>query len=151
MIRVSHPTGELYFKVDSYPGKEWKDAKQSLEDQLVSILAFLELSGQYWPKLHAEQKKAEEARAEKERIAQALKRRKDEEYESFKTLLGKSKRWGKAVVLRTYIDETESRAAQENKLDTAMVEWLAGARKKADWYDPFTETYDELMDDVVRL
>ncbi len=62
----------------------------------------------------------------------------------------KSARWHKAVNLRNYINEVEAKAKVENRLNDELQSWLSWARKKADWYDPFTETPDELLQDIDR-
>jgi len=37
-----------------------------------------------------------------------------------------------------------------NQLDEQKKEWLDWARKKADWYDPFIEMNDEVMERIDR-
>ena len=35
-------------------------------------------------------------------------------------------------------------------MDNDLTNWLKWARKKADWYDPFVEEDDKLLEDVDR-
>ena len=56
----------------------------------------------------------------------------------------------KAVNLRLYLDALEGKAAKEGRLDNDLTNWLKWARKKADWYDPFVEEDDKLLEDVDR-
>lgn len=53
------------------------------------------------------------------------------------------------MMLRNYISAAE-KFARENQVDKELEEWLAWARKKADWYDPFIESEDELLKGVDR-
>jgi hypothetical protein len=62
--------------------------------------------------------------------------------------LNKSKRWHKANNLRNYINEIGSKAIANNNLTEVTKTWLIWTRKKADWYDPFIESNDELLIEV---
>ena len=57
----------------------------------------------------------------------------------------------KATNLRNYINEVESKAkSSSNNLSEEVKAWLEWARKKADWYNPFTEKEDDLLSRVDR-
>jgi len=140
-----HSTGLLYFQVHSYPSKEWKDGKRTLESQISSILAHLEIAGEYWTNLRREQRIEDEERQEKERVRKELEQRKQNELSAFKNLLNQSVRWRKAVDLRLYIKEVEMKMYKNGELPEEQKGWIEWARKKADWYDPFIEAEDELM------
>ena len=50
--------------------------------------------------------------------------------------------------MRQFIHELEVRAERHQSPETQ--EWLEWAKRKADWYDPFTESPDELLANVDR-
>ena len=62
----------------------------------------------------------------------------------------KAARWHEAVNLRNHIKEVEARAKVENVNNEELKSWLEWAKRKADRYDPFTETEDELLHDIDR-
>ena len=144
-------TGLLYFGSEvSYTKKEWSDGKQPIEEQLSKILAYLEVTGEnLW---------LEKQRREKERLEQIerdrqlleLEKRREKELSEFKAILTQSRRWQRVKILREYLDDFEKHAIVENRLTPELESWLAWARKKADWYDPFLEAEDELLKTVNR-
>ncbi len=85
---------------------------------------------------------------EEERIRKEFEKRQDDDLEAFRQTLNKAERWHKAVNLRNYINEVESKAIAGNNLTEETKAWLTWARKKADWYDPFMEAKDELLKDA---
>lgn len=145
---VYHPTGILSFQLYGSFGREWKDGKVTLESQLSKIIAQLELAGKEWKERRSQWKIDEENRKEKERIKKELEQRKEKELSDFKETLQNSSRWHKAVNLRNYIDAVELKAQQNNSITEELSNWLQWARKKANWYDPFTEAEDELLNNV---
>jgi len=54
----------------------------------------------------------------------------------------------KADDLRKYINIFEENAIKNNTLTEEKQNWIEWARKKADWYDPFINAKDELLEDV---
>lgn len=144
------PKGILAFQVGTYHDKEWKDGAILIEEMLSKIIARLELIAQEQKERELHWKREREIREEQERIRKEHEKRKENDLLNFKNTLLKSSRWHKAVNLRNYIDEVEAKAKAENKLNDELQSWLAWARGKADWYDPFTETPDELLQDIDR-
>lgn len=139
----NQPQGILYFKYDGYTSREWKDGKRPLESYIPDILARLERASD---ELTFEQEKnrrhlAEIRRKQEEELAQSARREK--ELSDFKDLLSQAERWEQAGLLRRYIGEVERRG-------TATAEWLEWAKKKADWYDPFVGSDDELLGGYVK-
>jgi hypothetical protein len=49
-----------------------------------------------------------------------------------------------------YLNQYENHFKNLNQLDEQKNEWLKWARKKADWFDPFIEMDDEVMDRIDR-
>lgn len=143
------PTGILIFKLDKVLyDKEWIDGKQKLEDQLPAILAKLEIISvelNEWDRKWKLEREEEQRRRDRQK---EFEKRQEEELKLFRSTLLKSSRWHNAVNLRNYIDEVEAKAKAENKLNDELQSWLSWARGKADWYDPFTETPDELLQDI---
>jgi hypothetical protein len=136
---------------------QWTDEKIPLEDQMARIVAVIEIKGEelkkesierekYW----AEQKRLEEIKREEKRILKEKQEQKEEELRYFKDLLKESKRWHKAEILKKYIDEVEANAKSNNSYTDKMRNWLIWARQKADWYHPFIESSDELLNECDR-
>lgn len=146
--QVFHPKGILALQVDGWYGREYKDGSTRLEEQLAKIIAGLELSAVQRTEQQLAFRKAEEERKERERLAKELEERKHKDLVSFKKLLMDSERWHKAENLRRYIHELEARAASNQPIPPETLEWLEWAKRKADWYDPFIESPDELLADV---
>ena len=144
------PTGILAFQIGRYHDKEWKDGTILIEEMLSKIIVKLELIAQEQKERELHWKREREIRDEQERIRKEHEKRKENDLLNFKNTLLKSSRWHKAVNLRNYIDEVEAKAKAENKLNDELQSWLAWARGKADWYDPFTESPDELLQDIDR-
>ena len=63
-------------------------------------------------------------------------------------MISSASRWHKAENLRNYIHEVEAVALGNGAISDELKNWLEWARKKADWYDPFTEANDELLDEI---
>lgn len=145
------PTDILIFKLDEVLyNREWIDGKLKLENQLSLILAKLELISEELNERHKMWQKQREENQRKIEIQKEFEKRQAEDLRSFNIMLLKSARWHKAVNLRNYINEVEAKAKVENRLNDELQSWLSWARKKADWYDPFTETPDELLQDIDR-
>jgi hypothetical protein len=144
------PTGKLYFRLDSYPRREWNDNSKTIEEQLPAIVARLAIQGKEMLADQLRRKREEEERAEKERIAKKLKEMKEKELLSFIQVLQASNRWHRAINFRKYIAAFEKKALENNRMTPELRVWLEWARQKADWYDPFIEKEDELLREVDR-
>lgn len=135
---------------DSYDTKYWYEDKKPLEDQISRIIATIEYKCQKKKQERIEREKRWEIEREKERNAKELQDRKEKELNEFKEIFKKSKRHEKAEGMRRYAQLVENRAISINEFTDEVkrsVEWI---RKKADWYDPFIEAYDELLNDIDR-
>jgi len=146
--QVFYPKGILALQVGGWYGREYKDGNTRLEEQLAKIIAGLELSAAKRTEEDLKYEKARREREERERLAKELEERKQQDLVNFKKLLIDSDRWHKAENLRQYIHELEARAERHQSPETQ--EWLEWAKRKADWYDPFIESPDELLADVDR-
>lgn len=141
--------GLLIIKIDeSYRAKDFIDGKLPLEKQLSSIIASIELLAIKELEWKEECRKSQEKRELEEKIRKEYEKRQEKDLETFIKTLNKAKRWHKAENLRNYIKEVETKAIDNNNLTDETKTWLIWARKKADWYDPFIESEDELLNEI---
>ncbi len=147
---VFYPTGVLALISSVCLYREWKDGKLPLEQQMAKIIAELEIAGKKWTALRIEQKRAETLRLEKEREVKENLARIEKEKTDFIKLLNKANRWKKVRDLREYIEEVAERSSSMGELTLELNNWLAWAKDKADWYDPFVEKEDSLMEGMDR-
>ena len=54
--------------------------------------------------------------------------------------------WKQAQILREYITALEKR----KDLPLERTEWISWAKQKIEWFDPFTQEPDEILDDNDR-
>jgi hypothetical protein len=130
--RQLEPTGRLAFRMDWWGGRDWRDGREPLEDQLLAILNHMELSARQIEserendKVKPEQPKAAPAR-EPEQTAgspnqlQQPRRKK----KKFKKLLKEAKRWKELQILDEYLAELFSRT----EATTEFLEWFKWAKK----------------------
>lgn len=145
------PTGILVLKIDeSYKAKEWRDGSQKLELQLAKIVAKLELEAEKELVWREECRLREIQRAEEEKIRKEFEARKEKEIIKTKKLFSDAEKFDKAIIYRNYIAATEQKAIKENNLTEELKEWIKWANEKADWFDPFTNRKDELLNDNDR-
>ena len=143
-----HPTGLLGFKSEGYSSGEWKDTKKPVDEHIPSILAKLEISIQGLLDCWEENRKRDEIRKEKERIAKELEQKQENELAKFKSILQDASRLHQATLIRSYADKVEAHAFKNNSLTNERKDWLIWTRKKADWFDPLIEIEDELLKNV---
>ncbi len=148
--RELHATGVLSFKCGTYDAKEWVDGKKLIEEQIPDIIAKMELRIK---ELHKSQEETRiyfaKLKAEEDRIKE-IELNKERELEKFKALLKESKRWKNVKLLREYIDYLEQKNKKGKLSEDEFLKWLKWAKKKADWYDPHIEEFDDLLCDVDR-
>ncbi|RXK57538.1 hypothetical protein ESA94_21030 [Lacibacter luteus] len=144
------PTGLLAFQIDGFTVKEWKDGDIKIEEHLSKIIARLETIAAQMKTRELEWKKEREISAERERVKKEYEQKKEKDLSDFKATLLKAARWHKATNLRNYIDAVEAKAKANNTWNEDSEQWIAWASSKADWYDPFIETDDELLADIDR-
>lgn len=152
---ISHdlvPIGDLCFKIDrTYPKKEWSDTKTiPLEDRLLDILVWLEIKAEKDRQREIEYKTQCKIREEERKKEVECRKLQDAELSKFESLLHTATRWNKSQYLRNYIQEFEQYAIKTNTLDSVKKEWIAWAKEKADWYDPFIEKEVEYLKEIDR-
>jgi len=144
-------SGVLSFRIEvSYNAKEWADGKKPIEDQLSLILTYIELKAKSMKEERIEREKRWKIQEEKERIAKELQERKEKELKDFKDLFKDSARHDRAEMIRSYADKLEKYSITRNELTPEIKEKIQWIKRKADWYDPFIEADDELLQDVDR-
>jgi len=140
-------SGILIFMIGySFRSKEWRDGAQPLEQQLLKLLANIELRGKEMKEEKILRQKHLEERLRQEGIEREHKQRQDKEIAKFTKLLNDSQRWWKAKVMREYINLREEKLATEFSED--LEQWILWAHRKVDWYDPETNGFDELLDGI---
>lgn len=142
------PTGIMLFKSEGYGGYEWLDGKRKLEEQLSNILAKIETKIDELHECWRQNKIREDERDRLLEIQKEKEQRKQQELRDFKKLLNKSLRWQQVKILRDFIADAEARAVLSQEVSDEFRNWKAWAVKKADWYDPYLESEDELLIDV---
>lgn len=143
------PTGIFVLRIAyTWRGKDFTDGKLQMEKQLSLIIASLELIALEEIRRDIEREKRNKEEARLAEIKKNYEKLQDEDLEAFRQTLNKAERWHKAVNLRNYIKEVESRAIAGNNLTEETKSWLTWARTKADWYDPFIEAKDELINNA---
>ncbi|MBC7934512.1 MAG: hypothetical protein H7Y86_04010 [Rhizobacter sp.] len=128
--------------------KEWKDGKMPLEQQLSTIIVYIELAARSWQAAAKRRREEEVQRKEKERLQKEFETLQEKELKECKDTLQKATRWDKPNNLRNYINEIESRMIADSDAHEHINNWLAWARSKADCYDPFIEEEDPLLANV---
>jgi len=146
------PIGELCFKIDrTYPKKEWSDTKTiPLEDRLLDIIVWLEIKAEKDRQREIEYKIQCKIREEERKKEEEYRKLQAAELSKFESLLHTATRWHKSQYLRNYIREFEQYAIKTNTLDSEKEEWIAWAKEKADWYDPFIEKEVEYLKEIDR-
>lgn len=145
------PSGKLCLKLDRLFHKEWSDSKtKPLVTKISDIIDFLEKAAKkdiqdridseiYWENQRL-------IKIEEARVAEI----KAKEISDFKLLINSSGRWHKSEQLRSYLDTYENKMLERGLLSEDVIEKIKWARKKADWYDPFIESEDEIFKDLDR-
>jgi len=145
------PSGVFVLKTGKWSHKkEWTDGKQLLEQQISAIIGWMETLADKSIQDNIEREIKRKIREEEERKAKEWQEKKDKELTYFKNIITQSSRWQKAGELRSYIEAVEAKAIANNQLTDKLRDWLQWLRDKADWYDPFVEKEDELLEDIDR-
>jgi hypothetical protein len=145
-----HPGGTLFFRMEGDGSREWKDGKSLIDEHLEDIIAMLELEGQKLVIREEVWRKEREINEAKEKIRKEIEKRRQEEFDDLRDLLGKFAKWQKARQLREYLDELERMATKNNNRTEKFNSWLSRAREKVAWYAPLIEKQDEWLDGFDR-
>jgi hypothetical protein len=136
------PTGQLAFKTDYWMGREWKDGRLMLEDQILNILNHMELAARDLERTWAENKRREEER----NIAVKLEREKLKKQKgskiAFKKLLKEANRWKKLKTLDEYLKKLR----ETKDPSPAFKKWLQWAKEYRLAADPFLNLHVNYID-----
>ncbi|HKM93929.1 MAG TPA: hypothetical protein VJY41_09770 [Prolixibacteraceae bacterium] len=146
--RQYHPSGILAFVYvnSSYNQKEWLDGKKPLESRLAEILAYFEIDAKKKIEERIEREKRHKIEAEERERQQELKRKKEDEIKKIKVLINMANNWKQAQIMREYIKALEN----NEDVDIQKMNWVPWAKQKIEWFDPFTQSKDEILDDNDR-
>lgn len=146
-----NPSNILSLRLDVYPAVEWTDTNTTkLEDKIPNIIAKLELQAVRGKKEAIEREIRHIEYERQRKIEEDFKARKEQEKIKTKKLFSNAEKFDKATIYRNYIAATEQKAIQENNLTEELKDWIKWANEKADWFDPFTNKEDELLNDNDR-
>jgi len=135
-FQLYDPTGKLAFKMEYVLGKEWRDGKQFLEDQILDILNQMELAARYLEREWAKDKERTEQRetaqqqaiiepntgnAEGDTSKKTLKKTK-----GFKKLLKAAKHWKD----RKLVDEYLADQFLNREHTSEFLEWMKWAKEQ---------------------
>ena len=132
--------GKLSFAVANK--KSFRDCKSYVvEDCLGDILILLYEASNNARILREELEEEERQRKEEERLREERRENYNLEVERTKALVNEATDYSIACKIRAYILEVE----QSDGLSPQQVQWLAWAKKKADWYDPTVKYTDDIL------
>jgi hypothetical protein len=142
-FQLYDPTGKLAFKMEYVLGREWRDGKQFLEDQILDILNQMELGARYLEKSWADQAErdaAREAAKQQPAVKEVLAEDKEVTVKSgkakkkkkkFKRLLKEAKRWKELKVLDEYLVELFFKTEHTPE----FLEWMEWAKEQREMVD----------------
>ena len=76
--------------------------------------------------------------------------RKQAELNSFEKLFKQAIRWHHTKFMRDYVSSVMQNVKIPVGNDVDHQEWIDWAKKKIDWYDPFIQAEDDLLNDSDR-
>jgi hypothetical protein len=147
------PTGNLVFVIElrAWRRKEYYDTEyvklEEKTDKIVENIIKQGIEEREWTIQCEINRKLEE---ERKQLEMERKKRTNAELEKFNSILIQQNRWHQAQIMRDYLNQYENHFKKLNQLDKQKIEWLDWARKKSDWYDPFIELDDEVMEKIDR-
>jgi hypothetical protein len=148
---ILKPTGKLCFRLgESYWLKEWVEGSTPIEEQVLKFLIEIEYHGWKDREERVEREKEREIQRQKQLTEKELQDKKEKELKDFKEILKLSLRHDKAETIRKFADELEKSAISRNDLSKEIEDRIKWIRKKADWYDPFIEASDDLLEGIDR-
>jgi len=146
-------TGILVFvsELCSWRRKEYYDTPfVKLEEKVDVIVERMIAEGleEHRRKIESAIKRKQEA--EQKQLEKERRLRVNAELEKFKDLFRLQKRWHQAETMRAFLDTYEEVLGASNDFSDEQQNWLDWARKKTEWFDPFIEDDDELMEGIDR-
>jgi hypothetical protein len=146
-----YPSNILSLSLYVYPAKDWTDTNTSkLEDKIPNIIAKLELQAIEEKRKAIERELWHIEYERKQKIEEDFKARRNIELSKTTKLFSDAEKFDKATIYRNFIEATEQKAIKENNLTDELKNWIKWANEKADWFDPFTNRQDELLNNNDR-
>lgn len=146
-----YPSNILSLSLYVYPAKDWTDTNTSkLEDKIPNIIAKLELQAIEEKRKAIERELWHIEYERKQKIEEDFKARRNRELSKTTKLFSDAEKFDKATIYRNFIEATEQKAIKENNLTDELKDWIKWANEKADWFDPFTNRQDELLNNNDR-
>jgi hypothetical protein len=146
--RTNEPIGKFVLKIEAWGSKEWTEGSVSLEEKLQEIIVGIELKAEDVRQKEIERDNWHREHERQKAIKIEFEKLRKEDLLSFKDSLERAERWHKTNNLRAYIKELEYRAEQNNSYTDELKANIDRLRKQADWYDPFINAHDELLNVV---
>lgn len=147
------PTGILVFVTElfAFRRKEYYDMPfVKLEEKTDTIIQRIIAEGIEEHEENIRWKIKQKEEAERKQFEKERRQRVNAELEKFKALFTIQNRWHQADTMRKFLDTYEEVWGGSNEFSDEQQNWLAWARKKADWYDPFIEDEDEFLNGIDR-
>lgn len=140
------PIGELVFKRDDYPRKEWSDTKNiKLENKIPDIIKYLEEQAIKERDYNIELERRRKERKRQEKIEEDIREIRNNEIKKFNSLYENFNRHRKANDLRAFVNAKKNYAIKTNATDKVLENWIEWAYEKADWIDPIISRKDKIL------
>lgn len=146
--RTNEPTGKFVLKIESWGSKEWTEGSLSLEEKLPEIIIGIELKVEEVRQKVIERNNWHREYEQQKAIKVEFEKLRKQDLLFFKDSLERADRWQKTSNLRAYIKEVELRTKEDNSHTNELNVNLQRLKKQVDWYDPFINAKDELLDSV---
>jgi hypothetical protein len=146
-------SGNLVFVIErrAWDRKEYYDTEYvKLEEKIDKIVENIIKQGVEERERQIRSEIEEKLEEERKQSELERKKRTNAELEKFNAILIQQNRWHQAQIMRDYLNQYENHFQNLNQLDEQKKEWLDWARRKADWYDPFIELDDKVMERIDR-
>jgi len=140
------PSGQLAFMSGPLGTKEWKDGKKPIEEKLPDIMIYIEIKAKELSDCWAENEHRRQLEAKQERLRIDRITKKQTEMNAVKNLISQANSWKQTIIIREYMTALEKHPGLTNQ----RKEWLEWAKKKVEWFDPFIQAPDEILDDNDR-
>ena len=126
--------------------KKWGAGKREIEDQLLSILFYLEANGAKEKIYHLNSKIRNWHDIRKRAIIEAKQNMIDDDFSKFMQLIHQSHHWKISQTIRNFI-----KAVENSSIDfEGKQNWLEWAKQKEAWFNPLINAKDDLLDDSYK-
>ncbi len=130
--------------------KIWGTGKQNIEELLPDILVWLEMLAKKEKEERIRREEEHKIWLEKQKIENEKKERIKNEYKQFKKLFRQANLLHKANILREYVKTVEAHARNNEEMSVELIDWIAWATDKINWFDPLIHKDDPVLDEDFR-